>query len=184
MKKLIVILISILLIINNFSLVVFALPKIQVTSSDFNNKGTIPDIHACSFIGEDKSPALSFSNLPNGTQSIAVIMFDPDAPDKNFVHWIIFNIPANNPNLNQGLSLNATLENGIKQGTNGTEQIGYFGPCPPPKENHRYIFKTFALDTVLDLEGGAIKNELQKAMKGHIIGRGKLLGFFKNNTNN
>lgn len=158
--------------------------KIQLTSSNFNNKDFIPSLHACEFLGQDQSPQLSFSNFPNHTQSFALIMFDPDAPDKNFVHWIIFNIPSNNPTLNQGIAPDSILENGIKQGTNSTEEIGYLGPCPPPHETHRYIFKAFALDTILDLNEDATKNELQKAMKGHIIGRGKLVGLFKNNTNN
>lgn len=156
--------------------------KIGVTSSDFNHKGIIPDVHACDFIGLDKSPQFSFGNAPEGTQSFALIMFDPDAPDKNFVHWVIFNIPGNNPELIQGIPKDSELENGTKQGTNGTEQIGYFGPCPPPGETHRYIFKVFALDAVLDLQGGANSKQLAKAMKGHIIGRGKIIGLFKNNT--
>src|SRR3989338_10692868 len=114
--------------------------KIKIISQDFENKGLMPDVNACEFIGQDKSPQLSFSKAPTSTQSFALIMFDKDAPDKNFVHWIIFNIPGSSSDLEQDISRDATLENGTKQGTNGTEQIGYFGPCPPPKETHRYVF--------------------------------------------
>lgn len=155
--------------------------KLKVTSSDFRNKGFIPDLHACEFLGSDKSPQLSFENIPTGVQSLALIMFDPDAPDKNFVHWVIFNIPKDSLNLEQGIS---NFENGTKQGTNGTGAIGYFGPCPPPTETHRYIFKVFALDTILTLENGATQKQLVQAMKGHIISRGKLVGLYKNRTNN
>lgn len=164
-----------------FSPSIAAVEKLVLSSQDFNNKATIPNTHACSFLGQDKSPQLSFSKIPVGTQSLALIMFDPDAPDKNFVHWIIFNIPIGTTSLNQGILKNSELEGGIKQGINGAGEIGYMGPCPPPKETHRYVFKVFALDTVIDLKAGANSKELTKAMKGHIIGRGKLVGLYKNN---
>lgn len=156
--------------------------KIKVTSQDFNHKGFIIDVNACSFLGQEKSPQLSFSNAPPGTQSFALIMFDPDAPDKNFVHWVIYNIPVSSPTLNQNIPPNSELEGGIKQGKNGTGQIGYLGPCPPPLETHRYVFNVYALDTILSIESGSDKKQLQNAMKGHIIGKGKLVGKYKNNT--
>lgn len=161
-----------------------AIQKIKITSTDFSNKGFIPDDHACEFLGADKSPQFSFSNAPSDTQSFALIMFDPDAPGKNFVHWIIFNIPVSSNDLEQGIPRNATLENGTKQGINSTEQIGYFGPCPPPKETHRYVFKVFALNKILALDSSATKKELVKAMKGYIVGKGLLVGLYKNKTNN
>lgn len=158
--------------------------KIKVTSSNFTSKGIIPDAHACDPpLGQNKSPQLSFDNFPDGTQSFALVLDDPDAPGGRFVHWVIFNIPVNDGGLNEGLPLDAELSNGTRQGRNDTKQIGYFGPCPPPKETHRYIFKVFALDTVLDLASGATSKQLLTAMKGHIIGRGKLVGLYKNNTN-
>ncbi len=156
------------------------LQKIQVTSSSFENKGFISDVHACDILGLDKSPELSFSNAPDSTQSFALIMFDPDY--KNFVHWVIFNIPKALGGLNESLPKDAVLENNIKQGTNGTNQVGYFGPCPPPKETHRYVFNVFALDTILDLESSTNERQLLKAMKGHIVGKGKLVGLYKNKT--
>ena len=158
--------------------------KFKVTSQDFENKRPMPDINACEFLGSDKSPQLSFSNAPTNTQSFALIMFDKDAPDKNFVHWIVFNIPADLAELQQDIPNDTSPENGTKQGRNGTGEVGYFGPCPPPKETHRYIFNVFALDTNLNLDGSITKKELVKAMKGHILGKGKIVGLYKNNTNN
>ncbi len=155
--------------------------KIKVASTDFENKGFIPDLNACKFISSNKSPQLSFNNAPSDTKSFALILFDPDAPEKNFVHWIVFNIPSDLAELQQDA---ASLANGIKQGTNGAGEIGYMGPCPPPKETHRYVFRVFALDTILTLEDGATEKQLIRAMKGHVIGKGKLIGLYKNNTNN
>ncbi len=181
MKKICLVFTALVSVLFSFN-PVLAVEKMSVTSSDFNNKGIIPDAHACDPpLGQNKSPELSFSNAPSGTQSFALILTDPDF--KNFVHWVIFNIPADAMGLDEGLPLDAELSNSARQGTNGTEQIGYFGPCPPPKETHRYVFKVFALDAVLDLESRATSKQLLKAMRGHILGRGKLVGKYKNNTN-
>ena len=184
MKKIILLFITLFLLVTG-CLVAYTKPvnKLGVTSSTFNQKGFIPVQHACDVLGQDRSPELSFSNIPDGTQSFALILDDPDAPGGTFNHWVIFNIPLAGNGLQRDIPRDAELENGIRQGTNGTEQIGYFGPCPPPKETHRYVFKVFALDTVLELEAGANKKQLLIAMKGHILGRGKLVGLFKNNTN-
>lgn len=185
MKKTTILFCFIIIVFNIcfFSNTAYGASKIRITSQDFNNKSTIPDKNACDILGEDKSPQLSFNNAPPDTQSFALIMFDPDAPGGSFVHWVIFNIPAGAMGLDEGLPLDGELANGTRQGTNGTEQIGYFGPCPPPKETHRYVFKVFALDAMLDLEAGATSKQLLKAMKGHIISRGKITGLYKNNTN-
>lgn len=161
-----------------------AVQKIEVTSTNFENKGFITDLNACEFIGLNKSPQFSFNNAPSNTQSFALIMFDLDAPEKNFVHWIIFNIPADLAEIQQDISNDISIQNGIKQGTNGTGEIDYFGPCPPPGETHRYVFKAFALDAALTLEDGATEKQLVRAMKGHIVGKGKIVGLYKNNTNN
>lgn len=186
MKTILYLIISICLILTTifFQASYAANKNITVTSSNFTNKGFIPDANACEFLGLDKSPQLSFSNVPSGTKSLALIVVDPDAPNKNFVHWIIYNIPGTSSSLEQDIPRSESLENGIKQGTNDAQQIGYFGPCPPPGETHRYIFKVFALDTTLTLSDDGNKKELTKAMKGHIIGKGKLVGLYKNKTNN
>lgn len=187
MKRVIVILLVVFLIYLTYQFLFntgLAKPaKIQITSSSFENKGVIPDTHACDILGEDRSPPLIFSNIPEGTKSLALILDDPDAPGGAFNHWVIFNIPRNASGLDEGLPKDANLEGGIKQGINGTEQIGYFGPCPPPRETHRYIFKLYAVDISLDTLSVLKKRTLLQAMKGHIIGRGKLVGLYKNNTN-
>ena len=182
MKKIILILVVLLLFITNGFVVLAKSTKLKVTSSAFSNKGIIPLQYACDILGSDMSPPLAFSNIPQGTKSLAVILDDPDVPGGAFNHWVIFNIPASPGKLDEGIPRDGELEDGIRQGTNGTEQIGYFGPCPPPKETHRYVCKAFALDTVLNLEAGANKKQLLSAMKKHILGRGKLVGLFKNNT--
>lgn len=185
MKKIITFLVLVILLqcFQTFYIEAKALVKIQVTSSAFQNKGHIPIDHACDVLGDDRSPLLSFSNLPSGTKSLALILDDPDAPGGTFNHWVIFNIPVSASELEEDLPRDGELDSGARQGTNDTRQIGYFGPCPPPKETHRYVFKVFALDIVLNLESGADKKQLLKAMKTHILGRGKLVGLFKNNTN-
>ena len=181
MKNILYITFLVVFLVFNFP--VLAVEKISVTSSSFQNKGIIPDKHACDILGSDLSPPLTFNNIPGNTESLALVLDDPDAPGGKFNHWIIFNIPPADGGLQEGIPNESELEDGARQGTNGTEQIGYFGPCPPPKETHRYVFNVFALDTVLELESGASRKQLIKAMKRHILGRGKLVGKYKNNTN-
>ena len=184
MKKMIINLIVVVFaLVNSINLFAQATTsKLNISSPSFGNKKIIPLAHACEFLGLDKSPQLSFSNIPENTKSLALILDDPDAPGGTFNHWVIFNIPPTGNGLQEGIPRDSELENGIRQGTNGAEQVGYFGPCPPPKETHRYVFKVFALDTVLELEAGVNKKQLLTAMKRHILGRGKLVGLFKNNT--
>ena len=183
MKKIILLFITLfLLVVSSLAAYTKDVNKLGVTSSVFNHKDFIPIKHACDTLGSDISPPLTFNNIPEGTKSLALILDDPDAPGGTFNHWIIFNIPPAGNGLQEGIPHDSELENGIRQGTNGTEQVGYFGPCPPPKETHRYVFKVFALDTVLELEAGVNKKQLLTAMKRHILGRGKLVGLFKNNT--
>ena len=157
--------------------------KLEITSPSFQNNGIIPDKHACDILGNDKSPPLTFSNIPESTKSFALILDDPDAPGRTLNHWVIFNIPVALGGLQEDIPRDSEFDSGTRQGTNGTEQIGYFGPCPPPKETHRYVFKVFALDTVLNLELPANKKQLLGAIRKHILGRGKLVGLYKNNTN-
>ncbi|OGI20845.1 MAG: hypothetical protein A3B68_09960 [Candidatus Melainabacteria bacterium RIFCSPHIGHO2_02_FULL_34_12] len=180
MKKLITLIILILSIWLISTQVTWSKPqKIQVTSSSFENKGFIPDTYACDVLGENKSPPLVFSNIPEGTKSLALVLDDQDAPGGIFNHWVILYISPAIDNLGEGLP----LDDGVVQGTNGTNQTGYFGPCPPPKETHRYVFKVFALDKILDLPIISTKKQLFSAMKSHILGKGKLVGLYKNKTN-
>jgi hypothetical protein len=149
---------------------------IKITSSAFQDDGLIPAKYTCD--GADVSPPLQWDTVPEGTQSIAVICDDPDAPMGTWVHWVLFNLPAETKQLAEKVPADKTLPSGAKQGTSDFRRIGYGGPCPP-SGTHRYFFKIYALDTELALPAGATKRELLKAMEGHIIGQGQLIGKYK-----
>ncbi len=114
---------------------------------------------------------------PKGTVTLAIISDDPDAPSKTWTHWLIFNIPPELNGLPEGVEKVGELENGIKQGFNDFGRIGYGGPCPPFGV-HRYYFKLYALDTSLNLEPGTSKEELLRAMDGHIIEKTEMIGLY------
>ncbi|MCK4646011.1 MAG: YbhB/YbcL family Raf kinase inhibitor-like protein [Candidatus Aminicenantes bacterium] len=148
---------------------------IKVTSLSFQEGGTIPQKYTCD--GEDISPPLAWSSAPEGTKSFALISDDPDAPMGTWVHWVIFNIPANVAELHEHIPPESILKNGAKQGMNDFRRIGYGGPCPPGG-THRYFFKLYALDTEIDIVVGASKQELLRAMEGHILDEGQLMGTY------
>jgi Raf kinase inhibitor-like YbhB/YbcL family protein len=150
--------------------------EIKITSSVFEDGGLIPARYTCD--GADMSPALRWDVVPEGTKSIALICDDPDAPMGTFVHWVIFGLPAETRELTENIPSDETLPNGAKQGTSDFGRIGYGGPCPP-SGTHRYFFKIYALDTEVDLAAGASKRELVKAMEGHILAQGQLIGKYK-----
>jgi Raf kinase inhibitor-like YbhB/YbcL family protein len=126
--------------------------------------------------GKNVSPPLKWSAAPEGTKSLALVLDDPDAPMGTWVHWVLYNLPANTQELTQGIPMQNTIANGAKQGTNSFHKIGYGGPAPPPGKPHRYFFKLFALDTTLNLDPGADARKVQSAMQGHILGQGELMG--------
>jgi Raf kinase inhibitor-like YbhB/YbcL family protein len=128
--------------------------------------------------GQNISPPLVWDAVPNNTASLALICDDPDAPMGTWVHWVIFNLPADIQELPENIPLQKSLANGAKQGTNDFHTIGYGGPCPPRGE-HRYFFKLYALDTKLNLDAGVKKENLLKAIEGHILGESKLLGKYR-----
>jgi len=148
--------------------------QISISSDAFNNGSSLPVEYTCD--GEDRSPALSWDTVPAGTHSIALIVDDPDAPGKTWIHWVIYNIPANTTGLPAAVPKNKTLDDGSLQGTNDFGRIGYDGPCPPPGKPHRYFFKVYALDTTLSLKSGAIKSQLEAAMSEHILAQGEMVG--------
>lgn len=150
--------------------------SIQITSTAFTEGSLIPKIYTCE--GKDISPPLTWSNLPDGTKSIALINDDPDAPMGTWVHWVVYNIPATEKGLKEAVPSEKVLSNGTKQGTTDFRRIGYGGPCPP-SGTHRYFFKIYALDKLLELEPGATKGQLLTAMEGHILGNGQLVGKYK-----
>src|SRR5262249_28921614 len=130
---------------------------------------------------EDKnlSPALHWSDPPAGTRSIALICDDPDAPRKEpWVHWVVLNLPPDTRDLPEGAS-GKNLPSGGKEGKNDYKEPGYGGPNPPSGKPHRYHFKVYALDTTLNLDAGATKADVEKAMKGHVLAEGQLMGTYQ-----
>ncbi len=147
-----------------------------LTSTAFEPGKRIPTRYTCD--GEDLSPPLSWKGIPEGTRSLVLVVEDPDAPRGTFVHWIIYDIPPDLPGLPEGVPRQRELENGALQGINDFGVIGYRGPCPPPGKPHRYFFILRALDTVLHLDPGTTRAELEEALKGHVLGETKLMGTY------
>jgi len=150
--------------------------EIKVTSTTFRDGGMIP--RKCSHDAEEVSPALEWTGVPESTKTIALISDDPDAPMGTWVHWVLFNLPPTEKGLPEAVPPDMELKNGARQGRNDYHRIGYGGPCPP-SGTHRYFFKVYALDAVLDLPAGATKAELLKAMEGHILAQGQLMGKYQ-----
>lgn len=150
--------------------------KMVLRSSAFNDGDMIPRKYTCD--GSNISPPLTWSGVPAGAKSIALICDDPDAPRGTFVHWVVFNIPPSSSGLREGLPNEKTLQDGSKQGLNDFRRIGYGGPCPP-SGTHRYYFKLYALDVELDLDPGATKKELLNAMEGHVLAEATLMGKYR-----
>jgi Raf kinase inhibitor-like YbhB/YbcL family protein len=146
---------------------------IKLTSSAFKEGAIIPAQYSCD--GKDISPPLSWSEVPGGTKSFALICDDPDAPIGTWVHWIVYNIPDNVTSLPENVPPNKSVMGNILQGMTDFRRIGYGGPCPP-RGTHRYYFKIYALDTMLNLSAGATKRELLRAMEGHILAEGQIMG--------
>lgn len=146
----------------------------EIASTAFADGGMIPKKFTCD--GPDVSPPLSWTQELAATQSLALIMDDPDAPVGTWVHWVLYNLPANTRELPEGVDKQEQLASGAIQGRNDFRRIGYGGPCPPPGTPHRYYFKLYALDTKLTLKTGATKAELERAMKSHILGETELMG--------
>jgi Raf kinase inhibitor-like YbhB/YbcL family protein len=146
----------------------------QISSASFSANEMIPKKFACD--GSDASPQLSWTGAPGSTRTFALIMDDPDAPVGTWVHWVLYNLPANAKELHEGVEKQEQLSNGALQGRNDFRKIGYGGPCPPPGKPHRYFFKLYALDAKLDLKPGASKADVERAMKPHILGQAQLVG--------
>ena len=147
-------------------------------SSIFVDGGTIPAVHTCD--GADTSPPLSWSELPVGTKSLALIVDDPDAPDpaapkRTWIHWVLYNVPPSAGRLAEGAS--RQLPAGARQGRNDWGNAAYGGPCPPIGR-HRYFFKLYALDTTLPDLGQVTKAELEHAMQGHVLAHAQLIGCY------
>jgi len=149
---------------------------LTITSKAFSEGGMIPVKYTCD--GEDVSPPLAISGVPEKTKSLALISDDPDAPGGTWVHWVLYNLPPGTRELPEKLPTKQILDNGARHGITDFGRFGYGGPCPPGG-THRYFFKVYALDVVLDLSGKITKKDLVAAMQGHILAEGQLMGKYK-----
>ena len=148
-----------------------------IRSDAFDADQPIPTRFTCD--GDDVSPALSWSDVPDGTQSLALIMDDPDAPRGVFTHWVLFNLPAGARSLPEGVANTERPESGGIQGRTDFGDIGYGGPCPPPGGPHRYRFTLYALDGLIDLGAGASKQRVLDAVEGHVLAEAQLVGSYQ-----
>jgi Raf kinase inhibitor-like YbhB/YbcL family protein len=154
---------------------------ISIQSQAFTPGETVPRQHTGD--GEDVSPALSWSGLPDGTKTLALIMDDPDAPTPEpWVHWVIYGMPGDLAGLPKGVATKAELREpkGAVQGKNSWGTIGYRGPAPPKGHGvHHYHFKLYALDATLELPAGLSKNDLLRRIDGHVLAQGELVGTYQ-----
>jgi len=139
--------------------------------------GVIPDKYTCD--GTDVSPALTWTDPPRETESLALVVDDPDAPSGTWVHWVLYDLAADARGLPEGVPKDQSLSNGAQQGRNDFGKVGYNGPCPPRGKAHRYFFKLYALDSKTNLRPGVSKGELERAMRGHILAETELVGKFQ-----
>lgn len=147
----------------------------ELKSTAFAQGEAIPRLYTCD--GQDISTPLAWSDPPPDTQSFAIICDDPDAPVGNWIHWVLYNLPGNTRSLAENIPPDAELPDGSRHGTNSWGRLGYGGPSPPGG-THRYFFKLFALDTVLELLSGAAKEQLLDAMEGHVLAEAELMGVY------
>jgi Raf kinase inhibitor-like YbhB/YbcL family protein len=149
---------------------------IQIQSSAFMQGASIPELYTCE--GKDMSPPLAWGEAPDGAHAWALIVDDPDAPSRTWVHWVIYNLPDSVQSLSAGIPGIGDPLQGGRQGKNDFGKLGYGGPCPPVGKPHRYFFRLYALDAPLNLPAGATRNQVDRRMEGHILGRGELMGTY------
>src|SRR5262249_9790811 len=150
--------------------------RIALTSGAFAANAPIPTRYTCD--GDNVSPPLSWRDTPAKAAGFALIMDDPDAPVGAFTHWLLFNLPAATRSLPEAVPTTQRLNNGALQGRNGTGKIGYTGPCPP-SGTHHYHFTLYAVNIALSPGAGASKEQVQSALKSHILGQGELIGTYQ-----
>lgn len=152
----------------------------ELTSRDFSAQAEIPRVHTCE--GDDLSPHLEWTGMPGDTRSLALIVDDPDAPDPQapkmvWVHWVLYNVPAETAELARGVEASG-LPEGTRDGLNDWKRTGYGGPCPPIGR-HRYFHKLYALDIILPDLGEVTKPRLLEAMEGHVLATAELMGTYQ-----
>lgn len=151
--------------------------SIKLTSPSFDHGDSIPVKYTCE--GEDVSPPLVWSDVPDGTRSLALVCDDPDAPSGTWVHWVMYDIPPKFSELSEGVPTTEVTPRGAKQGMNDFKRLGYGGPCPPRGDAHRYFFRIYALDIAPGLPAGATRADLQRAIEGHVLEQGELVGLYE-----
>ena len=151
--------------------------SLEIGSDSFDEGETIPVRHTCD--GEDVSPPLSVEAVPAGAESLALVVDDPDAPAGTWVHWVLYGLPADLRSLPEGVAADAEVLDGALQGENDFGDLGWGGPCPPPGEEHRYVFRLYALDGAPDLDSGATKEELLAAVEPMVVGEARLTGRYQ-----
>lgn len=157
----------------------FNASNMQITSPAFKNNGTIPSNYTCD-VRIPETPPLDFSDVPEGTKSLVLIMDDPDVPKQVssvgvFDHWVLYNIPASIRSIREG-------ETPGIEGINSSGELGYASPCPPPQyqpAEHRYVFTLYALDDTIDLGAGASKEDVLREIDGHVIEQATLIGRYR-----
>jgi Raf kinase inhibitor-like YbhB/YbcL family protein len=150
---------------------------LTLSSKAFPNEARIPAKHACT--DANVSPPLGWQEVPEGVKAFAVIVDDPDAPAGTWVHWVLYDIPADTRELPAAVPTIERGAGGMKQGKNDFQDIGWGGPCPPPGPGHKYVFHLYALDGPSGLAPGASKADLLAAMRGHVLGEATLIGTFE-----
>ena len=149
----------------------------KLASTAFREGQPIPTIHSCD--GEGRSPPLSWTEVPVETRSFALIVDDPDAPRGTWIHWVMFNLPADAVELAPGVPRTPELKSGARQGVNDSGDVGYGGPCPPRGGPHRYYFRLYALDCTLNLRPGINRSDVDHAMSGHVLAESILMGTYQ-----
>ncbi len=153
-------------------------PVLKLTSASVEADAEIPSKYTCD--GANVSPALAWSDPPAATKGFALIMDDPDEPRGTLTHWMIYDIPAGTHSLPEGVPTSKKLADGSMQGKNARGKSGYMGPCPPKAgPAHHYFFKLYALDASTGLKPQAAKEQLEAAMKGHILAQAEIIGKFQ-----
>jgi Raf kinase inhibitor-like YbhB/YbcL family protein len=150
--------------------------SLDLTSKAFDG-GVIPKKFTCD--GPDISPALAWTDPPEKTASFALTMTDPDAPAGTWVHWVMYNLPADARELTEGIPKVGTLPDGSRQGRNDFGKLGYNGPCPPKGRPHRYFLTLYALDFRTNPGPGISRSELEHAIRGHVLARAEVMGTFQ-----
>lgn len=148
---------------------------LTIRSPAFHEGGAIPARYTCD--GEDLSPPIEWSGVPQGAKTFALTCADPDAPSGLWVHWVVFDLPSSVTGLPEGVPPNPEISGGGRQGKNDFRKIGYGGPCPP-SGTHRYVFTLYALDSTSGLPAGASRKDLLAAMREHVLGQATLTGTY------